>query len=39
MLVELQQGLRLMALGMSGVFIVTAMVYVSMKLLSKLDQK
>lgn len=39
MLEELQQGLRLMAFGMSGVFIVTGIVYASMKLLSKIDQK
>ena len=39
MLVGLQQGLILMTLGMSGVFIVTGIVYTSMKILSKIDQK
>lgn len=39
MLEELQQGLKLMELGMSGVFIVTGIVYLAMKLLSKIDKK
>lgn len=39
MLVELQEGLKLMLFGMSGVFIVTGVIYASMKILSKLDIK
>lgn len=39
MFIQLQEGLKLMALGMSGVFIVTGIVYISMKILCKLDQR
>lgn len=39
MILQLQEGFKLMAFGMSGVFIVTGVVYLSMKLLYKLDQK
>lgn len=39
MLVQLQEGLKLMVFGMSGVFIVTGIVYASMKVLAKLDKK
>lgn len=39
MLEILQEGLKLMIYGMGGIFIVTGIIYATMKLLSKIDQK
>lgn len=39
MLLQLNEGLKLMILGMSGVFIVTGIVYISMKALCNIDRK
>lgn len=39
MLQQLQEGIRLMLFGMSGVFIVTGIVYLTMRILASIDRK